>query len=87
LAAKITATSDIKPLRFVLKNINKYIYIRLKDNTLLYGKLAACDPNMNVVLMDAEEKNTNGDTIIKYGKVFIRGNNIIYFQFPDLPVP
>ncbi len=86
MASRTATTPEVKPLRFVLRNLNKYIYIRLKDNTLLYGRLAACDTNMNVVLMEAEEKNNDGETIIKYGKVFIRGNNIIYFQFPDLPV-
>jgi small nuclear ribonucleoprotein (snRNP)-like protein len=40
--------------------------------------------NMNIILTDAEEQNDNGETIVKYGKVFIRGNNILYVQVRDI---
>ncbi|MEM3833597.1 MAG: LSM domain-containing protein [Thermoprotei archaeon] len=72
------------PLGLIYKVINKHVNVRLKDNTLLYGSLAACDTNMNIILINAEEQNDNGETIVKYGKVFIRGNNILYVQVKDI---
>ena len=84
MAPSALPTPETRPLKFILKNIDRYIYVRLKDNTILYGRLVACDTNMNIVLLDAEEKNSKEETLIKYGKVFIRGNNIVYFRFPEL---
>jgi len=36
------------------------------------------DNNMNLIMDDTEEINDNGETKIKYGKILVRGNNILY---------
>lgn len=79
-----SSLQTLTPLGLIYKVINKHVNIRLKDNTLLYGNLIGCDTNMNIILADAEEQNDNGETIVKYGKVFIRGNNILYVQVRDI---
>jgi len=40
------------------------------------------DPYMNVILMDAEELE-NGAKKANYGKVVIRGNNVLYIKIED----
>lgn len=79
-----SSLQTLTPLGLIYKVINKHVNVRLKDNTLLYGNLIGCDTNMNIILTDAEEQNDNGETIVKYGKVFIRGNNILYVQVKDV---
>ena len=40
------------------------------------------DPYMNVILVDAEERE-NGQKRANYGKVVIRGNNVLYIRIED----
>jgi len=70
-------TSVDSPLRKIEKAKNKKILVRLKDGEEYIGILSDMDTFMNMVLDDAEEFK-DGQRIRKYGKIFIRGNNIIY---------
>jgi small nuclear ribonucleoprotein len=40
------------------------------------------DPYMNVILVDAEESQ-DGSKLANYGKVVIRGNNVLYIKIED----
>lgn len=44
--------------------------------------MANVDPYMNVILVDAEE-SLNGAKVANYGKVVIRGNNVLYVKIED----
>lgn len=39
---------------------------------------------MNLILVEAEELN-NGDPVARYGKILIRGNNILYIRL-EMPI-
>lgn len=66
-----------KPLNVLMKQLNSYIGVTLKNNLEYRGTMIHCDSYMNIILDSAEEYD--GDNLIaNYGKVLVRGNNILY---------
>lgn len=61
------------------KSIGKSANVRLKNEIEYHGKVSNVDPYMNVILTDAEE-HENGKLSANYGKVVIRGNNVLYIR-------
>ena len=64
------------------KASSKMVSVRLKNEIEYRGKMANVDPYMNVILTDAEESE-NGNKVANYGKVVIRGNNVLYIRIED----
>jgi small nuclear ribonucleoprotein len=64
------------------KAINKQVSVRLKNEIEYRGKMSNVDPYMNVILVDADETE-NGNKVANYGKVVIRGNNVLYVKIED----
>jgi small nuclear ribonucleoprotein len=64
-------------LNLLTKKLNTYIVIVLKDGSEYRGKLIGCDHLMNIALEEAVEF-LDGQPAKSYGKVLLRGNNIIY---------
>ena len=78
-----TAPAQTKrPLSVLQKATNKQVSVRLKNEIEYKGKMANVDPYMNVILVDAEERE-NGSKVANYGKVVIRGNNVLYVKIED----
>jgi small nuclear ribonucleoprotein len=75
----------ITPLKMLGRAVNTRVTVRLKSGDEYTGILEKCDPNMNLIIVDAEELN-NGTVIAKYGKIFIRGNNILYIKLDSTQV-
>lgn len=71
-----------RPLNVLQKATNKQVSVRLKSELEYKGKMSNVDPYMNVILVDAEESE-NGAKKANYGKVVIRGNNVLYIQIQD----
>ena len=71
-----------RPLSVLQKAINKLVSVRLKNEIEYRGKMSNVDPYMNVILVDAEESE-NGTKVANYGKVVIRGNNVLYVKIED----
>jgi small nuclear ribonucleoprotein len=71
-----------RPLSVLQKATNKQVSVRLKNEIEYRGKMANVDPYMNVILVDAEESE-NGAKVANYGKVVIRGNNVLYVKIED----
>jgi len=71
-----------RPLAVLQKATNKVVSVRLKSEIEYKGKMSNVDPYMNVILVDAEESE-NGSKIANYGKVVIRGNNVLYIRLED----
>jgi small nuclear ribonucleoprotein len=69
-------------LNVLQKAINKSVSVRLKNEIEYKGKMSNVDPYMNVILVDAEEFE-NGKICANYGKVVIRGNNVLYITIQD----
>src|SRR5271156_4892514 len=68
-----------KPLSVLQKSISKSAWVRLKNDIEYRGRVSNVDPYMNVILTDAEEYE-NGKLCANYGKVVIRGNNVLYIK-------
>ena len=64
------------------KAINKSVAVRLKNELEYKGRMSNVDPFMNVILVDAEESE-NGAKKANFGKVVIRGNNVLYIRIED----
>lgn len=71
-----------RPLNVLQKATNKQVSVRLKNEIEYKGKMSNVDPYMNVILVDAEETE-NGSKVANYGKVVIRGNNVLYVKIED----
>ena len=53
--------------------------MRLKNEVEYRGRMSNVDTYMNLILVDAEEFNGT-DVIANYGKVVIRGNNVLFIR-------
>ena len=71
-----------RPLSVLQKATNKQVSVRLKSELEYRGKMSNVDPYMNLILVDAEESE-NGSKLANYGKVVIRGNNVLYIKIED----
>ncbi|MDG6909526.1 MAG: ribonucleoprotein [Nitrososphaerota archaeon] len=71
-----------RPLNVLQRAANKVVSVRLKNEIEYRGKMSNVDPYMNVILTDAEESE-NGAKVANYGKVVIRGNNVLYVKIED----
>ena len=66
-----------EPLNLLSKNLNLHIIVVLKDGSEYRCKIIGCDRVMNIVLEGAVEI-VDGQPIRNYGRVLLRGNNIMY---------
>ncbi len=71
-----------KPLSTLQKAVNKEVSVRLKSDHEYKGRVISIDQYMNVILVDAEE-HSNGSLSANYGKVVIRGNNVLFIKIED----
>jgi len=65
-----------RPFDLLNDSIGKDVLVVLKDNLKIRGNLKAFDVHMNIVLENAAEL-LNGDQKTKYGKLILRGDNIL----------
>lgn len=73
--------SNTQPLRVLSMMVNKNVVIKLKAGRVLGGVLKFIDQCMNIVLDDAEELDAKtNQVLVKYGKVLIRGNQVLYIS-------
>jgi small nuclear ribonucleoprotein len=68
-----------RPLSVLQKAINKKATIRLKTDVEYRGRVSNVDAFMNVILEDAEEFE-GGRLLANYGKVIVRGDNVLYVK-------
>ncbi len=66
------------PLTVLRRCLNGKILVKLKDGKTFVGRLESIDDYMNLVISGCYEVNDNGEPMKKYGKSFLRGNNVIY---------
>ncbi len=77
-------TTERDPLKTLRRSVNNKILVRLKTGHEYIGRLIETDAYMNLVLSEAEELE-NGESIARFGEIFIRGNNILFIK-PDITV-
>jgi len=68
------------PLRMLSKGLNNKIFVKLKDGSEFIGMLEHYDTCMNLILNEAKEVDEEGNPMANFGKVLIRGSNIIYIS-------
>ncbi|MGC8601019.1 MAG: LSM domain-containing protein [Thermoprotei archaeon] len=66
------------PLRLLKRALNAPVIVKLKDGEEYRGILNNYDPTMNIVLEDSKQVDENGNALVSFGKILIRGNNILY---------
>jgi len=75
--------SGKRPLTTLQRAMNKEVRIRLKNSLEYRGIMVNIDSYMNVLLENASEHNENGELIKNYGRVVIRGNNVLFIKIED----
>ena len=78
----MSQTTAKRPLTTLQKNTNKSVIVRLKNDVEYKGKIVNVDSYMNLIMTDAEELR-NGKTVEKYGRVILRGNNVLFIKLEN----
>ena len=71
-----------RPLTTLQKSTKKNIIVRLKNEVEYKGKMENVDSYMNLIMTDAEELS-NGKLVGKFGRVIVRGNNVLFIKLQD----
>ncbi|MEE8132942.1 MAG: U6 snRNA-associated Sm-like protein LSm6 [Nitrososphaerales archaeon] len=69
----------VRPLTQLQRSIDKKVDVRLKNELEYRGKMINIDSYMNLILVDAEEF-VDKKHVANYGKVLIRGNNVLFIK-------
>ena len=74
-----TRTRVERPLTTLQKSTNKRVTVSLKNEVEYRGKIDSVDSYMNLIMADAEEF-VDGKAIASYGRVILRGNNVLFIR-------
>ena len=75
----MSQTTTKSPLSVLQKSLNKSVIVRLKNEVEYKGKIDSVDSYMNLIMTDAEELH-DGKIVGKYGRIILRGNNVIFIK-------
>ena len=75
----MSQTTTKRPLSVLQKSLNKSVIVRLKNEVEYKGKIDNVDSYMNLIMTDAEELH-DGKTVGKFGRIILRGNNVIFIK-------
>ncbi len=78
----LSQTSAKRPLTTLQKNTKKNVIVRLKNDVEYKGKMDNVDSYMNLIMTDAEEVKDD-KVIANYGKVIVRGNNVLFIKLEN----
>jgi small nuclear ribonucleoprotein len=78
----VSQTTAKRPLTTLQKNTKKSIIVRLKNDVEYRGKIDNVDSYMNLIMSDAEELN-DGKIVEKYGRIILRGNNVLFIKLEN----
>ncbi|HIA26280.1 MAG TPA: ribonucleoprotein [Candidatus Nitrosopelagicus sp.] len=78
----MSQTTTKRPLTVLQKSTKKNIVVRLKNEVEYKGKMENVDSYMNLIMTDAEELS-NGKLVGKFGRVIVRGNNVLFIKLQD----
>ena len=71
-----------RPLTTLQKNTKKNVVVRLKNDIEYKGKMLNVDSYMNLIMTDAEELK-DGKVTEKFGRVILRGNNVLFIKLEN----
>ena len=78
----MSQTTAKRPLTTLQKQTKKSVIVRLKNDVEYKGKIDNVDSYMNLIMSNAEELN-NGKTVEKYGRIILRGNNVLFIKLEN----
>jgi len=78
----VSQTIAKRPLTTLQKNTKKSVVVRLKNDIEYRGKMVNVDSYMNLIMTDAEELK-DGKTTEKFGRVILRGNNVLFIKLEN----
>ena len=79
----VSQTNSAKrPLTILQKSTKKKVTVRLKNEVEYKGKMDNVDSYMNLIMTDAEELK-DGKTTEKFGRVILRGNNVLFIKLEN----
>tara|TARA_B100001167_G_scaffold18096_1_gene9623 strand:+ start:481 stop:723 length:243 start_codon:yes stop_codon:yes gene_type:complete len=78
----VAQTTAKRPLTTLQKNTKKNVIVRLKNDIEYKGKMVSVDSYMNLIMMDAEELK-DGKATEKFGRVILRGNNVLFIKLEN----
>ena len=78
----MSQTTSKRPLTTLQKNTKKSVIVRLKNDVEYKGKIVNVDSYMNLIMSDAEELR-DGKIVEKYGRIILRGNNVLFIKLED----
>ncbi|MFB5610657.1 MAG: U6 snRNA-associated Sm-like protein LSm6 [Nitrosopumilaceae archaeon] len=78
----VSQTSAKRPLTTLQKSTKKKVTVRLKNEVEYKGKMDNVDSYMNLIMTDAEELNED-KVIANYGRVIVRGNNVLFIKLEN----
>ena len=78
----MSQTTTKRPLTTLQKSTKKNIVVRLKNEVEYKGKMENVDSFMNLIMTDAEDLS-NGKPVGKFGRVIVRGNNVLFIKLQD----
>ena len=78
----MSQTTAKRPLTTLQKNTKKGVIVRLKNDVEYKGKIDNVDPYMNLIMTDAEELR-DGKTVEKFGRIILRGNNVLFIKLEN----
>ena len=75
-------TTAKRPLTALQKSTRRRVTVRLKNEVEYKGKMDNIDAYMNLIMTDAEEIH-DGRTVASYGRVIVRGNNVLFIKLEN----
>tara|TARA_B100002003_G_scaffold107409_1_gene99708 strand:+ start:16 stop:258 length:243 start_codon:yes stop_codon:yes gene_type:complete len=78
----VSQTIAKRPLTTLQKNTKKNVIVRLKNDIEYKGRMVNVDSYMNLIMTDAEELK-DGKTTEKFGRVILRGNNVLFIKLEN----
>ena len=78
----MSQTTAKRPLTTLQKQTKKIVIVRLKNDVEYKGKIDNVDSYMNLIMTDAEELK-DGKAVEKFGRVILRGNNVLFIKLEN----
>ncbi len=78
----LSQTSSKRPLTTLQKNTKKSVTVRLKNDVQYKGMMDNVDSYMNLIMTNAEELKDD-KVIANYGRVIVRGNNVLFIKLEN----
>jgi len=78
----VSQTIAKRPLTTLQKSTKKNVTVRLKNEVEYKGKMENVDSYMNLIMTDAEELR-DSKVIANYGRVIVRGNNVLFIRLEN----